>query len=300
MKTAIILMLLVVWPSLVGAQPDLRHQIRSIAIRNVTVIDMRSATPTAGANVVIENGRIRSIGKNAKIPKDAEVIDGRGKYLVPGFWDSYTYTLEAVKHHHPYFELLIAHGVTGVRDVGTSYDLAEAAKLRSDINAGRVLGPRLFYSGSVLIGEMPPRRSDRWTGISRIVKTEDEAKAAVVELARSGVDYIKTEKRTPPNILRAIIDEAHRQKLRVVGVPPSFLIDASNDGLDCIEHFAEINRETSDKREEYYALYRDRKIDTLTIDQNYAFFGTMTRDRPYYDRSLRTLSKNKTCVVTNA
>ncbi|HUR98204.1 MAG TPA: amidohydrolase family protein, partial [Pyrinomonadaceae bacterium] len=47
-------------------------------------------------------------------------------------------------------------------------------------------------------------------------------------------------------------------------------------------------------------LYRDRKIDTLTIDQNYAFFGTMTRDRPYYDRSLRTLSKNKTCVVTNA
>ncbi|PYS99704.1 MAG: hypothetical protein DMF63_10290 [Acidobacteria bacterium] len=300
MKRTITLLLLLVWPTLVAGQQGATKRPHTIAIRNVTVIDMRSATPRTYETVIIANGRITAIGKKPRIPGDAEVIDGRGKYLIPGLWDSYTYTLEAVKNHHPYFELLIAHGVTGVRDVGTSYDLAAAAKLRSEIDAGHVLGPRLFYAGNVLMSEMPPRRSDRWTGISTVVKTVEDAKHAVAELARSGVDHIKTEKRTRPDILRAIIEEAHKQKLPVVGVPPSFLIDASNDGLDCIEHFAEINRETSDKREEYYALYRDRKIDTLTTDQNYAFFGTMTRDRPYYDLSLRTLSKNKTCAVTNA
>jgi len=300
MKRTITLLFLIVWPTLVEGQQELTKPPHSVAIRNVTVIDMRSAKPKADETVIIANGRITAIAKKPRIPRDAEIIDGRGKYLVPGLWDSYTYTLEAVKNHHPYFELLIAHGVTGVRDVGNSYDLAAAAKLRSQINAGSVLGPRLFYAGNVLISDMPPRRSDRWTGISRVVTSVEEAKQAVAELARSGVDHIKTEKRTRPDILRAIIEEAHKLKLPVVGVPPSFLIDASNDGLDCIEHFAEINRETSDKREEYYALYRDRKIDTLTTDQNYAFFGTMTRDRPYYERSLKTLSKNKTCAVTNA
>jgi hypothetical protein len=77
-------------------------------------------------------------------------------------------------------------------------------------------------------------------------------------------------------------------------------MDASNDGLDCVEHFAEINRATSNKRNEYYALYRDRTIDQMTFDENYAFFGTMERDLPYYEETLKTLRRNQTCVITNA
>src|SRR4029078_9115151 len=64
---------------------------------------------------------------------------------------------------------------------------------------------------------------------------------------------------------------------------------ASNDGLDCIEHFAEFFRETSDKRSEYYALYRDHKIDSMTRDENYAFFGTMKTDEPSYQETLRNI-----------
>lgn len=250
--------------------------------------------------VVVSGSRIASIGKNINIPKNAEVIDASGKFLIPGLWDNYTFTLEAVKNNLPYFELLIAHGVTGVRDVGTSMDLREAAKLRDEINAGKRLAPRLFYAGTVLIGEMPPRRSNRWTGISTVVTTAEEARKAVETLAVSGVDHITTEKRLPPEMLKEVIAAAHKYKLPVVAVPPSFVMDASNDGLDCVEHYAEIRRATSDKRDEYYALNRDRKIDSMTTDGIYAFFGTMEIDLPYYSETVKTLARNKTCVVTNA
>ncbi|MCA1622903.1 MAG: hypothetical protein LC778_03750 [Acidobacteria bacterium] len=273
---------------------------QSLVFRNVTLIDMRGEQPQPNMTVIVSGNRVAKIGKNLRIPKNAEIVDATGKFLIPGLWDNYTYTLEAVKNNFPFFELLIAHGVTGVRDVGTSMNLTEAAKLREEINAGKALAPRLFYAGNVLIGEMPPRRSNRWTGISTIVKTTEEAKKVVESLARAGVDHIKTEKRTPPEILKEIIRAAHKYKLPVVGVPPSFIIDASNDGLDCVEHSAEIFRATSNKRNEYYALYRDRTIDKMTMDESYAFFGTMETDVPYYEETLKTLARNRTCVVTNA
>lgn len=293
-------MLIMTLPMLLTAQDKQAGQNRLVAFRNVTLIDMRSEQLQAGMTVVVSGNRISEIGKSVRLPKNAEIVDASGKFMIPGLWDNYTFTLEAVKNNLPYFELLIAHGVTGVRDVGTSMDLAEAARLRREINAGDRIAPRLFYAGTVLLGEMPPRRSIRWTGLSTVVETAEEARKAVESLAIAGVDHIKTEKRTPPDILREIIRTAHKYKLPVVGVPPSFIIDASNDGLDCIEHFAEIRRETSNKRDEYYALYRDGKIDTMTTDENYAFFGTMESDIPYYNESLKILARNKTCVTTNA
>jgi imidazolonepropionase-like amidohydrolase len=294
------LLLIVFLPIFIFGQGSQVSPNRPLFFRNVTLIDMRSPAPKANMTVVVKGNRIAEIGKNIKIPKKSEVVDGSGKFLIPGLWDNYTFALEAVKNGYPFFELLIAHGVTGVRDVGASLDLREAANLRGNINAGKILAPRLFYAGTVLQSEMPPRKSTRWTGISTVVKTATEARAAVEMLARAGVDHIKTEKRTLPDILREIIRAAHEHKLPVVSVPPSFMIDASNDGLDCVEHLAELFRETSDKRDEYYALYRDRKIDKLTTDENYAFFGTMETDEPYYNETLKTLARNRTCVVTNA
>ena len=300
MRKLFTLLLMMILPMLLIAQDKkAAPQTRPVVFRNVTLIDMTSEQPKPNMTVIVSGTRITQIGKNLKIPKNAEVVDGNGKFLIPGLWDNYTFSLEAVKNKLPFFELLIAHGVTVVRDAGTSMDLTEAAKLRGDINAGQILAPRLFYAGTVLIGVMPPRRSIRWTVNSTVVKTAEEARKAVESLARAGVDHIKTEKRTPSDILKEIIRAAHEYKLPVVAVPPSFIIDASNDGLDCIEHAAEIFRATSNKRNEYYALYRDGKIDTMTTDENYAFFGTMETDQSYYEETLKTLARNRTCVVTN-
>ncbi len=58
--------------------------------------------------------------------------------------------------------------------------------------------------------------------------------------------------------------------------------------------------ETSTKRDEYYALYRDRTIDNMSVDQNYAFFDAMQTDQPYYEEAVRTLARSKTFVSRNA
>jgi len=287
------LMTILVAP-LIGYSQD-----RPTIFTNVTVIDMRSDHPKPNMMVIVSGNRIAEIGRKLKIPKNARTIDAAGKFLLPGLWDNYTYTLEAVKNNFPYFEIMIAFGITGVRDVGTSMDLNEAAKLRADINAGRVLAPRLFYAGTVLQGEMPPRRSTRWTGISTVVASPETARVAIENLARAGVDHIKVEKRTAPELLKVIIQTAHKYNLPVVAVPPSYVLDASNHGLNCVEHFAEFFRETSNKRDEYYALYRDHKIDSMSTDENYAFFGTMEMDVPYFGKTAKMLAHNGTCVVTN-
>src|SRR5947209_16417746 len=88
--------------------------------------------------------------------------------------------------------------------------------------------------------------------------------------------------------------------MRVVAVPPSFIIDASNDGLDCVEHFAELYRTTSTRRNEYYAFYRDRKT-FQSADEAYAFFSPLRdlRDQSYYGQTLQTMARNKTFLVTN-
>ena len=293
-----LLLLIVVAPELFARATPARPR-RTLVLRNVTLIDMRAERLQPNMTIVIVRNRITEIGKSPKVPKDAEVFDASGRFLIPGLWDDYTYALEAVKNKFPFFELLLAHGVTGVRDAGTSMDSPEVAKFRTDIEAARILGPRLFYAGSVLQGELPRRRSTRWTGISTIVTTTAAAKRAVETLVGAGADYIKVEKRTQPSILKEIIRIGHKHGVPVVAVPPSFVMDASNDGLDCVEHVAEIFRETSNKRDEYYALYRDGKIDSMTIDQNYAFFGTFETDLPYYETTLKTLARNETYIATN-
>ena len=303
MRQSFALLLITILPMLLVAQDKPVTQNRPVVFRNVTLIDMRSEQPQPGMTILVSGNRIAEIGRSIKIPKDAEVVDATGKFMIPGLWDNYTFTLDyesvAAKNNYPFFELLIAHGVTGVRDAGTAMDLSEAAKLRGDTEGGRVLGPRLFYAGRVLIGREPYRASARSTSNSQVVKTVEEARAAVEALARGGVDHIKAEKSLPPELLKEVIITAHKLHLPVVAVPQSFVLDAAKDGLDCVEHMVEVWRTSTKQRDEYYALYRDRKIDTMSMDEIYAYFATFEMDVPYYNETLRTLARNRTFVATN-
>src|SRR5690349_18061574 len=79
-------------------------QDRPIAFTNVTVIDMLSDHPKRDRTVIVSGNRIAAIGRNIKVPKNAQTIDASGKFLLPGLWDNYTFTLEAVKNKFPFFE----------------------------------------------------------------------------------------------------------------------------------------------------------------------------------------------------
>src|SRR5437588_616503 len=80
-----------------------------LAITNVTVIDATGAAPRPGMTVLIEGERIAALGSIAP-PPGARVVDGTGRFLIPGLWDMHVHwELER------YLSLFIANGVTGVR-----------------------------------------------------------------------------------------------------------------------------------------------------------------------------------------
>src|SRR5947209_7875785 len=160
MRKTFAILLIILLPTLTIAQANQTVPNRPIVFRHVTLIDMTSEQPKSDMTVVVKGNRIAEIGTNVRVPKNAEVIDATGNFLIPGLWDNYTFTLDAVRNNFPFFELLIAHGVTGVRDAGTGMDLREIAKLRNEINAGKILAPRLFYAGTVINGEGDKRESN--------------------------------------------------------------------------------------------------------------------------------------------
>ncbi len=66
-----------------------------LLIRNTTVVDVENKKLLSGYNVLIERGIITSVAKNITVPKDAQVIDGTGKYLIPGFVDTHMHFFQS-------------------------------------------------------------------------------------------------------------------------------------------------------------------------------------------------------------
>ena len=122
-----------------------------LTITHVTVIDMTGAPPLTDMTVVINGERIRAIGKteNVRVPREATIIDGRGKFLIPGLWDMHVHFTEVERT----FPLFIANGVTGVRNMGG--DLDQLLRWRADVASGKLLGPRIVMCGPIVDGPDP-------------------------------------------------------------------------------------------------------------------------------------------------
>ena len=128
-----------------------------LVITHVTVIDMVRPKPKPDMTVIVEGNRIKSITKSrrVRIPKHARVIDGRGKFLVPGFWDMHVHALRADRVDY-FLPLLVANGVTGIRDMGTTAEgFAALSELRKEIATGTRPGPRIYTAGRILDGARP-------------------------------------------------------------------------------------------------------------------------------------------------
>ncbi|MBV9158181.1 MAG: hypothetical protein JO097_18090, partial [Acidobacteriaceae bacterium] len=117
----------------------------SIAITDVTVIDVITGAHRANVTVLIRNGRIDAIAPTISIPPEATRLGGKGKFLIPGLWDMHT-------HHQgtgaDFVDLFVAKGIVGTRDMGGDADFI--LPLRERIRSGAVLGPEIVASGPIL------------------------------------------------------------------------------------------------------------------------------------------------------
>lgn len=109
----------------------------SVAIRNVTVIPMTGAAPAPNQTVLVRDGRIAEIGSAAAVrtPADAVVVDGTGKFLIPGLFEMHGHTS---KTRASALGLYVVHGVTTLRDQGSEH--AEVLRWRGEIRSGVRIG----------------------------------------------------------------------------------------------------------------------------------------------------------------
>ena len=226
-----------------------------LAITHVNLIDATGSPLQADVTVIVEGRRISQVGKSGvtPVPKAARIVNGRGKYLIPGLWDMHVHEMfgawiPADEKITPV--LFVANGVTGVRDMGG--DLEALKKWRSRIDQGKMLGPRMVISGPMLDGPVPQFPS------SAPVKDAAEGRRIVDELQKDGADFIKIQSLVPRDGYFAAAEEAKRVGIVFAGHVPDKVraTEASNAGQRSIEHLTGVFEGCSTVEDELMAAPR--------------------------------------------
>jgi imidazolonepropionase-like amidohydrolase len=236
MKRNSLLLLFTLLVSFAAAQSA--HDGKTLAIAHVTIIDSTGAAPKPDMTVIVRGGRIVAIERaSRKLPKEAQVVDGRGKFLIAGLWNMHVHTnfgdwLPGGKEI--ILPLFVANGITGVRDMGG--DLHQLLEWRDQIDAGTTLGPRMVISGPMIDGAPPHFPA------SVPVTTAADGRKAVDDLKLGGADFIKVQSYIPRDAYFAVAEESKKQGMIFVGHVPDAVraSEASNAGQKSIEHYTGI------------------------------------------------------------
>ena len=209
-----------------------------IIIENITLIDAKNGTRT-NQTVSIENGVIQSIGSAKLDMEDSQIIDGEGKYLIPGLWDAHVHlTFIPEIDHETHFKLYLKNGVTSIRDTG-----AILSKLQPSLNfieENPNTTPRLFYAGPLIDGAdrvykgMEPGFPNLSIGIDETSNIPE----VVDGLVKEGVTFLKSYEMLTRETYLELLKVAGQNGLRVTGhVPLSIdLEEAIEAGLGGMQH----------------------------------------------------------------
>ena len=206
-------------------------QTRPIVLQGGTLIDGTGRPAVEDAVIVFQGGLIREIGKRDEvtIPQGAEVIDAKGKSILPGLIDGHC-------HYRDWMgEVYLAYGVVTCPNISNNpvdWIIAQ----REGVRNGTIRGPRVWASANIIDGPPPEGTGTlRRQRTSIIVDSEDEAHKAVRSLVEKGVDGIKLFERLKPNVAKAAADEAHKLGRPVFGHSLDIFTAATN-GYQSVEH----------------------------------------------------------------
>ena len=197
-----------------------------LAIKNVNLFDAPAAKLIPNSTVLIENGIITSVGYASaiKIPPGFTIIDGIGKTLLPGLWDTHG-------HYNKDDGIgYLSGGITHVRDMGNMPDIK---RMQRNIRQHNLLGPDISYLSGFI------DKDDEYHGpVGKLVVSQQEAVQAVKDFHKSGYDQIKIYSSIDTGWVKAMCSTAHSLKMRVAGHIPVHMTasKAVLDGYDEITH----------------------------------------------------------------
>jgi imidazolonepropionase-like amidohydrolase len=213
------------------APPDPGEPPRQTAIAGARIIDGTGAPPRDGCVVLLRGERIAAVGPGVVVPKDAEVVDGKGKSLIPGMFDTHghCFTVDGKDQYEAYPLLFLAGGVTTTFSPG-EMDPEGAFALRERLQSGAQAGARLLSAGPYF---------EKGQGELAWLKGYADEAEALAWLARYGprMDGLKLQMQITQREAKAILDDAHRRGIKVTGHLGSVTARRAVElGIDRLEH----------------------------------------------------------------
>src|ERR671925_342090 len=207
-----------------------------------TLIDGTGDPPKANAVIIINGNKIVAVTNETEYHDQyyslihnetarVNILNLTGKYVIPGLFDMH-----------------LDYGVTTIRNPAGPTN--QSIALKHNVSEGNIEGPEIFTAGRLLNG---PQITIPF--VEKQISNEEEAREEVRNQAAAGVDYVKLYVGLPPNLVKAAIDEAHIQKIKVIGhLYMTSWTDAANLGIDALTHGVPVNPfllPSGDKREQF-------------------------------------------------
>jgi imidazolonepropionase-like amidohydrolase len=222
----------------------------ALVLNGATLIDGNGGPPKADSVIVIDDSKkiiaitnqtnyrdnlsLFNDDSGSQITK--RVLNLTGKYIMPGLFDMHAHIAGVRKNSYDQVTseimlgMLLKYGITTVRNPGGPTN--ETVHLREEVLNGNLSGPEIFTAGRLLnTPEFPI------PFVEKQVTTEEEVRKEVRNQATAGVDYIKLYVGLKPDLVKAAVDEAHRQGIKVIGhLYLTSWTDAANLGIDFLTH----------------------------------------------------------------
>lgn len=217
------------------------------------LIDGFGHTPIANSVILVDDDTITAVGTVATlpVPDGYQVVSTEGMDVLPGLWESHAHLMLTGHADYPHWQAnyldrladeimpatavhLLLAGVTSARDLGAPLEPSRSVLER--INRGDLPGPRLFMSGPFLQAEVEDwQTAYRWP-----VRSVSDARRKVAQLDEAGMVIVKLidQDKLPLEIAEAIVDEAHKRGMKVVGHAhrPDEIRVGLKIGIDNFEH----------------------------------------------------------------
>ena len=221
-------------------QATLPYLSTPVILEGATLIDGTGALPKPNTTIVIDENRIVIVSNNTadNFPNFAAArsVNLTGKYIIPGLFDMHAHVGNVLKDSYNQNEseymlrMLLTHGIATIRNPGGPTE--QSVALRENVSEGKIAGPQIFTAGQLLNTAGIPVPF-----VERQVQTEQDVRQEVRTQAAAGVDYIKLYVGLTPDLVKAAIDEAHSNEIKVIGhLYMTSWTDAANLGIDALTH----------------------------------------------------------------
>jgi imidazolonepropionase-like amidohydrolase len=206
-------------------------QPRPVVIQGGTLIDGTGRAAIADSAIVIQDGRFTAVGIRGDIalPKGAEIIDAKGKTILPGLIDGHCHLRDWMGEVYLHFGVVTCPTIS---NNPVDWVIAQ----REGVRNGTIRAPRVWAGGNVIDGPPPEGLGGlRRQRTSIIVRNKEEARKAVRALAEKGVDGYKFFERLSPQVAKAGAEEAHRLGRPVIAHSLD-IFAAADAGYQSVEH----------------------------------------------------------------